>query len=450
MQFAAGLLLCFGSLVAVGSTVHRSDVQRRAVAGISAPGSDVDGWRALPAVPGASINQVPVGGRNATLTTYMTDESSYDASKILRAVIMVSGINRVAWNEWIFLNASLVRASQGGDFDPATVVLAAPQFNILQDAGAYPVDADGAPTSSTLVWSDKDWGAGNDAVFPDKALMAGLPYGAPLSAARRRERSLKDPSALDGPGVGSFDALDSLIDIYLNRTQFPNLNRVVVSGFSLGSQLVQRYALLRRSSDDDDRLTFWICAPGSFLYLNATRPANIGKRCSSTFNEFKYGLQGKVPAYVRETPTAETLGNRLASLTVRYLVGLTDTISGDNSCEANAQGLQHISKMLNWVQRVAPYLPGASQDGSLPANTSLSLIRGVGHDDGRVIQSDPGVVTLFLEDYPSAGRNATAPPSNGDGAGTAAEASGAMALVGRSPLALLLLVPLLSAILIAT
>ncbi|CAD6980921.1 unnamed protein product [Tilletia controversa] len=392
-------------------------------------GSDSKGWEGLPSVPGATIKQLPVGSQSATLTVYETDESSYDASKILRAVIMVAGIDRVGWNEWLFLNASLVRASQGGVVDTNTVVLAAPEFHIVDDAGAYPVDPiTGAPSSTTLVWADKEWGEGDNAVFPDKALMAGLPYGSVASSRPSR----KNPSQRDGPGVGSFDALDALVESYLDRSRFPNLNRVVVGGFSLGGQLLNRYSLFGGSTANDDRVTYWLSSPGSFVYLNSTRPEKIGKSCSSTYDDYKFGLQGTLPAYV-QVSNANTLGQRLASRTVRYLVGLMDTAAGDNGCEANAQGSSHVNKMLNWVQVVAPYLPGAPGDGSLPQNTTVSLIRNTPHNDGRVIQSDPGVATLFLEDYPSRGRNATAPPSNGDSAGTASEASGALASMRMMP-----------------
>ncbi|KAE8212934.1 hypothetical protein CF327_g3470 [Tilletia walkeri] len=414
---------------------HKSAFQRRDGANpIYPPGSDSKGWNALPSVPGAIITELPIGDRNATLTVYQTDPSSYNASKIIRAVIMVAGMDRVGWNEWIYLNASLTRAAQGGEVDPSTVVLAAPEFLTIPDAGAYPVDSEGAPTSSALVWNGVAWGAGQNAVFPDKALMAGLPYGTSLEGgSSRTKRKMKDPSERDGPGVGSFDALDSLVAIYLDRSRFPNLNRVVLGGFSLGGQLVQRYSLLRETTRDDNRMTYWLSSPGSFLYLNSTRPGSIGKGCKSTYNSYKYGLEGSLPSYVRDTDP-NILGQRLASRTVRYLVGLLDTIAGDNSCEAKSQGSDHIRKMLNWAQYAAPYWPGAPGDGSLPPNTTLSLIRNTGHVDRQIIQSDPGVATLFLEDYPSAGSNATAPPSNGDSAGVPTEAaSGAMASIRMMP-----------------
>ncbi|KAK0545564.1 hypothetical protein OC846_005616 [Tilletia horrida] len=405
---------------------HARQIQGQA---INAPGSDVTGWTALPTVPGAVINQVPVGGKNATLTTYQTDPNSYDESKILRAVIMVSGINRVAWNEWIFLNSSLQRASQGGGVDPSTVVLASPQFNILEDAGAYPVDPiTKEPTSNVMVWSDTEWGQGGDAVFPTTALMQGQPFSGSRGLSSGTSESTgytgvdsNSTSTQTGPGLGSFDALDSLVATYLNTTRFPKLNRVVIAGFSLGGQLVQRYSLLRNSTSQDSRMTYWISSPGSFLYLNDSRPDRIDRSCRSTYNVYKYGLEGSFPTYVQNSQArvdSSTLGQRLASRTVRYLVGLDDLIAGDGSCEARAQGPDHVRKMLNWAQYVAPYLPGAPDNGSLPSSTTLSLIKNTPHSDIEVINSDPAVQTLFLEDYPSAGQTAAAPPSNGNSAGS--------------------------------
>jgi len=46
------------------------------------------------------------------------------------------------------------------------------------------------------------------------------------------------------------------------------------------------------------------------------------------------------------------------------------------------------------------------------------LIRYIRHEDFRMIQSDPGVQRLFLDDYSSTSTSAAAPPSNGDVSGS--------------------------------
>lgn len=86
----------------------------------------IDGWRLLPNVTGATIDltTIKVGAGGATLAHYIT--SSYDATKIKRAVIIVHGDNRVAWNEFIYAKASLQRAVQGGDVKEDEVVIMAP------------------------------------------------------------------------------------------------------------------------------------------------------------------------------------------------------------------------------------------------------------------------------------------------------------------------------------
>lgn len=90
------------------------------------PNAFEDGWRVLPNVTGATIDltTLKVGMGGATLAHYIS--SSYVASSIKRAVIIVHGDNRDGWNEFIYGTASLQRAVQGGDVKADEVVLMAP------------------------------------------------------------------------------------------------------------------------------------------------------------------------------------------------------------------------------------------------------------------------------------------------------------------------------------
>lgn len=76
----------------------------------------------------------------------------------------------------------------------------------------------------------------------------------------------------------SFDVLDALVAYYMDKTIYPNLKVkhpqythkfsllihaqvLVVGGHSAGGQTAQRYATLRKSTKNDDRLQFWIGKP---------------------------------------------------------------------------------------------------------------------------------------------------------------------------------------------
>ncbi len=86
----------------------------------------------------------------------------------------------------------------------------------------------------------------------------------------------------DSPSnFSTYDVLDTLVAYYMNTTIYPNLQVrlslflprlrdcpvavpdhhfqvVVVAGHSAGGQMTQRYVALRLSTEDDNRLHFWI------------------------------------------------------------------------------------------------------------------------------------------------------------------------------------------------
>lgn len=348
------------------------------------------GWRELPDVAGARIDTTSfiTPANKGALTAYITED--YDASRIKRAVIQVHGANRDAWNQFLYANLSLGRAVAGGVVDSDEVVIVAPQFFTTIDHGAFPVDSRNRPTGDVLVWPDTaGWGDGTPAINPD------------------------------GGNDGSFEALDAVSSYLLDRTKFPNMVTVVVAGFSLGGQLVQRYSTLRPpNSDDDSRINYWISSPNAFLYLSPDRPLPIDG-CRGSYNKYKYGLDGTLPDYVSSTRQSNsmnlnTLSARLLSRRISYTVGKKDTAAGSSVCTANTQGKGHLSKMFYWTEQTLPALPGSTgQVSTLPTNSSVAYVDDVSHQDWRMIQSDSGVFTLFLEDYNARGQNATAPGSNG-------------------------------------
>ncbi|PWN45147.1 hypothetical protein IE81DRAFT_364508 [Ceraceosorus guamensis] len=407
---------CSRSLVAARkqSTSSDSSGPSDSDPGIYPGGKDgfTDGWSVLPNVTGARLDMagLRVGddaaaqsadssdGAITTTTTpmlpyYITDK--YDSNTIKRAVIQIHGDNRDAWNQWLYADLALDRAVQGGTVKREEVAIMAPQFLTTIDYLAYGAISEAvAPASSLMVWNATadDWGDGFPPIFPARST------------------------------VGAFDALDSALDFFLDRQTFPNLVTVVLAGFSMGGQLVQRYAMFRNEADqeDEERIHYWIGAPASFVYLNDSRPETV-RRCKD-FNEYKYGLEGTLPPYLDGRPKAEDLGPRYVSRRTNYLVGTRDKIDGDPRCEADAQGRTHLNKTRFWVEDVVPYLPGAPGNGQLPVNSTIDYVSKVSHQDWRVIASDAGVQRLFLDDYsaiaPAAGDQSTsarAPPSNGDG-----------------------------------
>jgi hypothetical protein len=75
--------------------------------------------------------------------------------------------------------------------------------------------------------------------------------------------------------VSSYDIMDELVEYYMDRSKFPNLHvrstlpihaslslmstqTVVVAGHSLGGQMVQRYAAMRKDQLNEGRLHYWV------------------------------------------------------------------------------------------------------------------------------------------------------------------------------------------------
>ena len=213
-------------------------------------------------------------------------------------MIQIHGINRDSWNQFLYANLSLQRAISGGDVADDEVTIVAPQYFVTADAGAYPVDSSGASSSKAMVWSGTEWAQGNTSAYPS------------------------------GSTVGAFDSLDTLINHFLNTTRYPDLVTVVVAGFSLGAQLVQRYAVFRpTNATQDDRVNYWISSPNSFVYLNSSRPEKVNTKKCPAYNDYKYGLAGTLPSYITDfnsDVTEAALAPRLLDRRISYAVGATD------------------------------------------------------------------------------------------------------------------------------
>ncbi|SNX81820.1 uncharacterized protein MEPE_00525 [Melanopsichium pennsylvanicum] len=422
------------------------------------PGGDqnpIDGWTTLPSVVGASIDNstLTVGDSPATLVHYI--DESYNASKIKRAVIQIHGENRDAWNQWLYADLAAKRGATGGSYDRDEVVVMAPMFFNTIDEGAYAFDS--TQNSANAITSTEDTAVTptarrrsvvqTEVPFQSKRLERRGKHKIPLQKVSTTQAMIwksvewGDGSPVyeptDAAGVGSFDALDAAVNFFLDRQRFPHLRNVVVAGFSLGGQLTNRYATFRNNTSEDKRIIFWISSPNSFVYLTSERPRSIGSACSNNYNDYKYGLNGTLPLYYSSGPSSSQIDSsaiisRYLSRTIFYLVGRHDEASGLDSCAPNAQGLAHLDKMYYWTQQIIPSLPGSTgEEGKLPSNNLIRFVEDTGHQDWKIITSDPGVETLMLKHWYANGTDAQAPTSNGVSAGDT-PSKGTISKVGKS------------------
>lgn len=447
----AATLATAASCAVVPSEDHVS-LSRRAANGIKDPGfypggkdTYKTGWKELPPVEGATIDNstFKFGKHKAQLTAYMTE--NIDKSKIKRAVIALHGDYRDAWNQFKFVNLSLQNAIKDGDVKNDEVAIVAPMFFSQKDNGAYPADKDGVSTSKALIWDTTTWGNGDDAIYPsfmkngklnntEYKDLDGTYHDAKSKSKSEKKSSKKSKSTgssekkrrgvnvkngsqsqRQGPDVSPFDVIDTLIAYFLDKKQFPNLGTVVVSGFSLGAQLNQRYIALRKDPSDT-RINFGVSSPGSFVYFTKDRVTDTSK-CKG-FNDYKYGLEGELPRYVKRNNVPsdpDSVMKRYFNATTYYMVGAQDDAKGDPSCEAQAQGNDHVQKVSNWVRKILPKLDiekydsaGVTKDG-IPKNTYFTTIEGVAHQAYGIYLTAQGAQMLFIDDYFKQGENAKGP-----------------------------------------
>ncbi len=192
----------------------------------------------------------------------------------------------------------------------------------------------------------------------------------------------------DAQRVSSFEVVDRMVEMF---------HGVAVVGHSAGGQFVTRYAAGTRLQG----LTFIVANPGSYMYLDATRP--VSGDCAG-FNEYKYGL-GHLNSYMI-AGVAPDYPDR----DVIYLLGSEDTKIDqylDTSCEANRQGLNRYDRGLGFYQHLA-------RRYGRPVHR-LSIVQGVGHSPSKMINAARPYLTAALSGQQTVTRSETVRRSRATG-----------------------------------
>jgi len=254
-------------------------------------------------------------------------------STVETALIVLHGLSGDA-NDY-FCNALAAVWATGG-VDPSTVAVVAPWFGDEQVPSSY-WDAT-LKSAASMFWTTSRWLYGGN----------------------------NSPGPASDPPVQwstSFDALDALVAA-ARAGQWPKLKRVVLAGYSAGAQLASRYAWARHDAggggDGGAPLRVLVSDPGSFLYLDDTRPAAECRPlrdtfanatacasfpvpppdsgCAATYDEWKYGVGGGLDATLYTAPLAGDAAAvaaqtaAFAARDTRYALGTGD------ACNCNTQG----------------------------------------------------------------------------------------------------------------
>jgi hypothetical protein len=296
--------------------------------------------------PSMAMAQVPCGGNlpliKRTLLVggqYFEYYASHDLGAynpdVKRAVFMVHGLDGNFANYYYALHGSACVAERLGWAPEATreTILIAPHFQSDEDRNGL---------ANYHYWNGNSWAAGNYSEV--------------------------------SPTVSSFSVMDALIGQLAGRRslrdftrRFPNLQMIVVAGFSAGGQFAHRYAATnsRDGSLSGIQMRYVVAGPSSYLYLDNRRPYYDGSEgsgapytcvgfpctwypnpefwaapwCPASYNDWKYGLE-ELNTYAGAVGVA-TIRERLVSRKVIVLIGTEDNTDSnhlDTTCPARLQG----------------------------------------------------------------------------------------------------------------
>jgi uncharacterized membrane protein YgcG len=181
--------------------------------------------------------------------------------------------------------------------------------------------------------------------------------------------------------------------------------------------------MLRKPTSQDASISFWVGNPGAYVWPTSERPVQpASSNCSSSVDEWAYGIGGSLPAYrisdVNRNKTGvyqEYFGRR-----VQYALGLEDDGPGDTHCEAQYQGSSHLERGQN-MEKALDGLPGGK-----PASHTFNYVPNTSHEDYKMMANAASQDYLFAQgiDQPrQQGASATS-TSSGSGSGSGSSRGG--------------------------
>jgi pimeloyl-ACP methyl ester carboxylesterase len=196
------------------------------------------------------------------------------------------------------------------------------------------------------------------------------------------------------PRVSSYEAIDQILGIVTDRTRFPAVDDVVVTGHSAGGQVAHRFAATSRVEDGVAGIHFRyvVANPSTFLYLGPERDGPNGfsaptrSECSD-YNEWHYGLED-LNSYASAV-TIDSIRAQLVRRDVRILLGDADSLTAslDVSCGANLQGRYRFERGQTLVRFIDALYPGNGHQEM--------IVPGIGHSSSGMYLSVVGREALF-------------------------------------------------------
>ena len=192
--------------------------------------------------------------------------------------------------------------------------------------------------------------------------------------------------SLDGSETSSFEVLDEVLELAVEN--FPNAEAVVLAGHSSGGQIINRYAALGSDIADNDKITFVVMNPSTYVYVDDRRvradgkygrPQDAARECPG-FNTWKYGLD-KLPRYAAGLSQNDVL-SRMFRRNVVFMPGLNDVEAEgvDTNCAAMYQGNTRIERTRNYWGYIQTF-------PEWKRNARLVEVPGIGHAGAEMLKS---------------------------------------------------------------
>ncbi|WFD18864.1 hypothetical protein MCAP1_001077, partial [Malassezia caprae] len=195
-------------------------------------------------------------------------------------------------------------------------------------------------------------------------------------------------------GVSYFTAIDKMIDMLFDKSKYPNLDKVVLVGHSMGAQAVQHYGMLRKSNDEQDsKLLWWIGNPGAWTWLNAGRPT-YWPNCDDKLDVWPYGLKNiNTKVSYNTNAKRHELVDAFLQRDTQIALGLDDNGAGNTHCQAYYQGANHLDRGSNFVQSVA------GMPGGFPSNFEVNYVAHVAHQDYPMFAANRSLDFIWGKDF---------------------------------------------------
>lgn len=184
----------------------------------------------------------------------------------------------------------------------------------------------------------------------------------------------------EGTAMSSFDVIDAILAKLSDRTLYPNLKRVVISGFSAGGQFVGRYVAVGKGFVRDGvKVEYAAMSPSTQFRFDPEMP-------------WHYGIADR-PRYSRSLTERQIMKN-LTTRRVFCGCGDKDVTPGslDVTPEAMSQGANRFERYLSFKRHVEAW-------PRWKRNLTFHTFEGIAHESGKAYK-DPVLIKYLKGDRP--------------------------------------------------